>query len=263
MNSFPLAQSGRSALEVAAEAAREAGKILLAHFYSTKTIKHKGKGNLVTDADILSETAVLELLKNEYPRHNVLSEETYSTATVEGYTWIVDPLDGTNNYVYGIPFFCVTIALVKDDDILLGVTYDPIKDELFSVEKGQGAYLNGSAIQVSGESSLQSSLVGLDLGYHDERGKELIDITAKLWGQVHCLRIMGSAALGLAYVSCGRVSLYFHRWLYPWDIAAGLLLVREAGGKATDWHDNMAGFQTTQIIASNRKLHHEFVAYMV
>ncbi|MBC8512390.1 MAG: inositol monophosphatase, partial [Dehalococcoidia bacterium] len=136
MNNLSLARSGRSALEVAIEAAREAGKILLAHFHSEKEIKHKGKSNLVTEVDILSEKLIVELLKREYPDCNILSEESNSTTPVAGYTWIVDPLDGTNNYVFGIPFFCTSIALVKDEDILLGVTYDPLRDELFRAEKG-------------------------------------------------------------------------------------------------------------------------------
>ena len=262
MNSLPLARSGRSALEVAIEAAREAGKILLAHFHSKKEIRHKGKSNLVTDADILSEKLIVEFLEREYPACNILSEESNSTTPVTGYTWIVDPLDGTNNYVFGIPFFCTTIALVKDEDILLGVTYDPLREELFRSERGRAAYLNDSAIHVSKESSLQASLVGLDLGYSYEQGSELLDITSKLWGQVHCLRIMGSASLGLAYVACGRVNLYFHRFVYPWDIASGLLLIREAGGEVTDWEGKPASFHTKEIIASNRELHQEFTGYL-
>ena len=262
MNNLPLARSGRSALEVAIQAAKEAGKILLGHFCSKKEILYKGKGNLVTEADILSEKLILELLKDEYPDCNILSEESNSSAPVTGYTWTVDPLDGTNNYVFGIPFFCTNIALAKDGDILLGVTYDPVREELFRTEKGQGAYLNDSAIQVSKEGSLGASLVGLDLGYSYKQGKEMLDIASRLRSQVHCLRIMGSASLGLAYVACGRITLYLHRSLYPWDIASGLLLIREAGGKVTDWQGKSANFQSKRIIASNHRLHQEFTAWL-
>ncbi len=262
MNDLPLARSGRSALEVAVQAAEEAGKILVAHFRSEKEIRHKGKGNLVTQVDILSEKCIVELLKREYPDHSILSEESHSSTPVAGYTWIIDPLDGTNNYVFGISFFCTNIALAKDGDIVLGVTYDPLRGELFRAEKGQGVYLNDSAVQVSREGSLGACLVGLDLGYSDERGKELLDITSKLWGHVHCLRIMGSASLGLAYVACGRVNLYFHRFVYPWDIASGLLLIREAGGEVTDWEGKPATSQDEQIIASNRELHQELTGYL-
>ena len=259
MDSLPLACSGKSALEIAIQSAEEAGKILLAHFRSEKEIRHKGKGNLVTEVDILSEKRIVELLKREYPDHNILSEESNSSTPVAGYTWIIDPLDGTNNYVFGIPFFCTSIALARDEDILLGVTYDPVRDELFRAEEGHGAYLNDSAVQVSREGSLGASLVGLDLGYSDDRGKELLAIAGGLRRQVHCLRIIGSASLGLAYVACGRITLYLHRFLHPWDIASGLLLIREAGGKVTDWQGKPATFQNDQIIASNHRLHQEFM----
>ncbi|HIE18083.1 MAG TPA: inositol monophosphatase, partial [Dehalococcoidia bacterium] len=167
MNELPPGKSGRSALEVAITAAKEAGEILLAHFGATRRIKHKSKGNLVTDVDILSEELVLKLLKDEYPDYNVLSEESKFSSPIAGHTWIVDPLDGTNNYAYGIPFFCINIALVVDKDILLGVTYDPVRGELFQAQKGQGACLNGSVICIPKVDTLQTSLVGLDLGYDE------------------------------------------------------------------------------------------------
>ncbi|UCH50361.1 MAG: inositol monophosphatase [Chloroflexota bacterium] len=260
MTNLPSANSGKSALEIAITAVEEAGRILLAHFGSKIQVKHKSKGNLVTDADILSEKFILEFLQDEYPDFDILSEESNSSTSLSGFAWIVDPLDGTNNYTFGIPFFCINIALVKDRDILLGVTYDPVRKELFHAEIGRGAYLNESQIQVSKESSLQSSLVGLDLGYSQERGEEMLQVANRLWGQVHCLRAMGSSSLGLAYVACGRVNLYLHRYLFPWDIASGLLLIREAGGEVTDWQGRPANFRDTEIIASNSQLHREFLA---
>ena len=263
MNNLPPAKSGRSALEIAIAAAKEAGNCILSHFGSQRQVKHKSKGNLVTDADILSEKLILQLLKDEYPDCSVLSEESNSSAQFSDYTWIVDPLDGTNNYTFGIPFFCINIALVKDEDILLGITYDSIRGELFHAEKGRGAYLNNSAIQVSTKVSLQDSLVGFDLGYSHERGEEMLDVANRLWGQVHCVRLLGSSSLGLAYVACGRVNLYFHRYLFPWDIASGLLLVREAGGEVTDWEGKAAGFRNQKIIASNHRLLQEFMAHFV
>lgn len=263
MDNLPLARSGRSPLEVATQAAKEAGNILLAHFRSAQKIERKGQGNLVTEADILSEKLILKFLKDEYPSYDILSEESNSSTLVSGYAWIVDPLDGTNNYAFGIPFFCINIALVKDADILLGVTYDPLRDELFRAEKGCGAYLNDLAIQVSKVDSLRNALAGFDLGYDSERGSEILDIASKLWGQVHCLRMIGSASLGLAYVACGWFNLYFHRWLYPWDIAAGLLLIREAGGTVVDWQGKPATFQAKEVIASNSKICHEFMERFV
>jgi myo-inositol-1(or 4)-monophosphatase len=261
MNNLPSSKSGKNPLEVAIQAAKGAGEILLTHSGSKRQIKHKGQGNLVTDADISSEKLILELLNAEYPDCSVVSEESSASAPIAGYTWVIDPLDGTNNYTFGIPFFCVNVALVKGEDILLGVTYDPVRGELFRAEKGRGAYLNDSPIRVSKGSLFQTSLIGLDLGYSIERGGEILDVVKRLWGQVHSVRIMGSASLGLAYVACGRVNLYFHRYLFPWDIASGLLLIREAGGEVTDWKGKPASFQTTEMVASNGRLNHEFLAH--
>jgi myo-inositol-1(or 4)-monophosphatase len=259
MSKLPVATSGKDALEVASTAAKKAGEILLTHFGSVKQVTRKGQGNLVTEVDILSEKAIIDLLKKEYPDFGVLSEESHSSTSITGYTWIVDPLDGTNNYTFGIPFFCVNIALVQNENILLGVTYDPVRGELFQAEKEKGACLNGSKIHVSTISSLQESLIGLDLGYSQDRGRQMLDTVNRLWGQVHCVRLMGSSSLGLAYAACGRISLYFHRYLFPWDIASGLLLVREAGGEVVDWEGEPAGYRNTELIASNRGLQHQFL----
>src|SRR4030042_1243043 len=128
---LPLSQTGRSPLEVATQAVQKAGEIIIDHFYSHKEVKQKSRGNLVTEVDTLSEELILRLLKSEYPDYPILSEETNSLVAVNGYTWIVDPLDGTNNYVFGIPNFCINIALVNNDEILLGITYDPLKREFF------------------------------------------------------------------------------------------------------------------------------------
>ncbi len=259
MPDLPIALSGATPIEVARIAARKAGEILLAHFGSVKQVKRKSHGNLVTEADILSEKLIDEILKKEYPHFGILSEESNSSTSLSGYTWVVDPLDGTNNYTYGIPFFCVNVALVHDQDILVAVTYDPIRDELLEAQAGEGAYLNGSPVRVSTVNSLRGALVGLDLGYSHDRGKEMLETVNKLWGQVHCVRLMGSSALGMAYVACGRVSLYFHRYLFPWDIVSGLLLVREAGGEVVDWQGNRANLKDTELVASNTKLRREFL----
>jgi myo-inositol-1(or 4)-monophosphatase len=257
-----LSRSGMSPLEVATQAAHQAGKVLVDRFHSRKTIKQKSKGNLVTEVDTLSEELILRLLRDEYPDYNVLSEETNSLSTVKEYTWIVDPLDGTNNYVFGIPNFCINIALVNNDDVLMGITYDPIREECFHAEKGNGTYLNSSLVQVSQVGLLKDSLVGFDLGYSDEQGKKMLDIIDRLWGQVHCMRMMGSSALGLAYVACGRMTFYLHRQVYPWDIASGLLLVKEAGGIVTNWEGHQASFQDKKIIALNNKLYQQLIGYL-
>jgi myo-inositol-1(or 4)-monophosphatase len=261
MSNLPVAMSGKNALEVASTAARKAGEIILAHFGSVKQIKRKSHGNLVTDADILSEKFIIDFLKREYPDFRILSEESHSSTPINDYTWVIDPLDGTNNYTFGIPFFCVNIALVQDEDILLGVTYDPVRGELFHTETGKGAYLNKSPIRVTTISSLRDSLVGLDLGYNHDLGRQMLDTVNRLWGQVHCVRLMGSSSLGLAYVACGRISLYFHSYLFPWDIASGLLLIREAGGEVVDWQGKRANYRNTELVASNSRLQREFLQH--
>jgi fructose-1,6-bisphosphatase/inositol monophosphatase family enzyme len=261
MPDLPVALSGRSALEVAGTVAKKAGEVLLAHFGSIKKVRRKSQGNLVTDVDILSEKLILDFLKKEYPDFGILSEESNSSIPITGYTWVVDPLDGTNNYTFGIPFFCVNIALIRDEAILLGVTYDPVRKELFKAEMGEGAYLNGSPIRVSTVNSLPESLIGLDLGYNHDLGRKMLETVNRLWGQVHCVRLLGSSSLGLAYVACGRVSLYFHRYLFPWDIASGLLLVREAGGEVVDWKGKRASFREAELVASNLKLQREFLQH--
>jgi myo-inositol-1(or 4)-monophosphatase len=261
MPNLPVARSGKDALEVASTAAKKAGQILLANFGTVKQVKRKSHGNLVTDVDILSEGLIIDFLKKEYPDFGILSEESHPSTEINNYTWIIDPLDGTNNYTFGVPFFCVNIALVLNEDILLGVTYDPVRKELFHAKTGKGAYLNESPIRVTTINFLRESLVGLDLGYSHDRGRQMLDTVNRLWGQVHCVRLMGSSSLGLAYVACGRVSLYFHRYLFPWDIASGLLLVREAGGEVVDWHGNRTSFRDTELVASNHRLQREFLQH--
>ncbi len=259
MEILPLAVNGNNAMDVAVRAAKGAGEILLKHFDTQKTVTHKSHGNLVTDVDKASEQFVLDFLASQYPDHSVLSEETHSDTSVEGYTWIVDPLDGTNNYVFGIPFFCANVALAHNGAIVLGVTYDPIRDELFTAQKNGGAYLNAKKIHVTQVTQFEHAAVGFDLGYSHDRGQEILSIATKLWGNVHCLRAMGSAALGLAYVAAGRFGLYFHRCLFPWDIASGTLLIAEAGGRVIDWEGKPALYSSQALIASNESLIRSFL----
>lgn len=258
MSTTPIARSGKSAIEVAIQAAQKASDVLLTNFQAEKGVQHKGKGNLVTEIDLLAEKTVIEILKQEYPDHKILSEETNPSTYASGYTWIIDPLDGTNNYVYGIPFFCTNVALAMDEDILVGVTYAPMTREMFWTEKGKGAYLNDSQIHISDVSVLEAAMIGFDLGYNDGEAREMLSLATKLWGEVHCIRMIGSSSLGLAYAAAGRISLYCHRFVYPWDIAPGLLLIEEAGGIVTNWEGHPATIRSTQIIASNPRLHGDF-----
>ncbi len=219
----------------------------------------KGKGNLVTEADLLSEKRIIAVILEEFPGHGILSEEAGSCKKGNEYIWIIDPLDGTNNYYFGIPFFGVNIALAKNSEIILGLTYDPMRNEMFHAINGKGAFLNRKKIHVSKLPSLDGAALGVDLGYQAERSIELLALAEKLWPHVHCLRLMGSSALGLAYVSAGRLSLYFHKYVYPWDIASGLLLVREGGGEVVTFEGRAVTTNDQQIIAANPKLINSFM----
>jgi myo-inositol-1(or 4)-monophosphatase len=259
MTALPVSKSGKSAIEVATGAARQAGVILKAHFRTGSRVQYKGRANIVTDVDLRSEQSLKSLLQAEYPDHSILSEESQAITGSSSYTWILDPLDGTNNYSFGIPFFCIVIVLASGEDILLGIVYDPLRDEMFSAQKGKGAYLNNSPIHVTTKATVKDSLIGLDLGYVDENGKKSLEFITRLWPQMYAYRVMGSAALGMAYTACGRLDLYFHLLLYPWELACGSLLVTEAGGVATDLQGKPLKIGQGSVIASNKVVHADFL----
>ncbi|MBM4463035.1 MAG: inositol monophosphatase [Chloroflexi bacterium] len=258
---LPLSRSGRTALEVASQAADEAGSLLIEHMHGERQLSYKeGRANIVTEVDVLVEKKIIGLLQNEFPEHNILSEESPAVKNDSHYTWVVDPLDGTNNYAYGIPVFTVAIALMSQEEVLLGLTYDPVRRELFVAQKGSGASLNGRPISVSRRDSMERAFIGYDLGYDREAGAQMLDTIRAIWPRMAGLRILGSAVLGLAYVACGRFDLYLHRYLYPWDMASGILLVREAGGEITDWAGKPVSAFDRQIIAGNKALHGQMLA---
>ena len=255
----PLSKSGRTALEVAQEAAGLAGQIIVDRFNTTMDIRFKGRADIVTDVDLAAEMAVLELLRGEFPEFGVLAEESAPIDSDAGYTWVVDPLDGTRNYANGIPHFCTVVALAKSADIVLGITYDPIRKESFVAEFGKGATLNGAAISVTDAQEVSQAAICFDLGYVDEKAGLALDMIRSLWPNVGSLRLMGSSALGIAYAAAGRVDMYFHHALSPWDIASGILLVREAGGIVVDRQGNTANLHTPSILAANATLIDSFL----
>lgn len=261
-NQLPLSYHGKTPSEVAEFASREAGKILMARLGGSNDIHVKGKRNIVTEADLASEKYILQVIKEEYPQHGILSEEQGEDNPDREYVWIVDPLDGTNNFFFGIPYFCVNVALTHNEDVIMGVTYDPVRDEMFHATKFGGAFLNGSKIRISAVNTLLNASVGVDLGYVREQAKAILDVALKLLPQIHCLRLLGSASLGMAYVACGRFSLYCHRHLYPWDTASGLVLIKEAGGEVKGWSGKPANIHEQQIIAANDKLLSEFEQWL-
>ena len=244
---------------MALRVAKEAGQTLMDRLPGEKQVSYKGRADLVTDVDKLVEKQVIEALGREFPHDGFLAEESEPVPTTSGYTWIVDPLDGTRNYILGVPFFCVIIALAKGDDVLLGLTYDPVRQEMFQAVKGGGAFLNGSPINVSRKTELEDDLLSYDLGYVDEKASKAIELVLHLWPNIQGTRMMGSAGLGLAYAACGRVDMYFHHHLSPWDLATSLVLVPEAGGVITDKYATPASLHSESIIASGGVLHDRFL----
>jgi myo-inositol-1(or 4)-monophosphatase len=256
---IPPSRSGLPALEVAIEAARAAGAITRARVRDIQEVSFKGRGNPVTDVDKAAEAAALAILRREYPKFGVVAEESPRVTSSTPYRWIVDPLDGTRNYVVGIPHFCTAVALARGDEVLAAATYDPLKEELFHAVKGGGAFLNGRRLQVSPKKSLEECVVAFDMGYSDERARQGLELVRHLWPGIQSLRLMGSAALGIAYAACGRMDIYFHHRLAPWDVAGGLLLVQEAGGVAVDRYGKPATPDSESVVASNGGLVERFM----
>ena len=245
---------------MAIEAARRAGQVILDRFHTTKEVSFKGRANVVTDVDLLAEKAALELLRDEYPGFGIISEESEPVVTGSSYVWVLDPLDGSRNYASGVPHFCVVVALLREGQVVLGVTYDPVREELFTAAKGEGAYLNGVPISPSPKQEIADCLLGFDMGYIDEKAVMALDMMKALWPGMQSIRVMGSAALGLAYAACGRVDIYFHHHLAPWDIASGLLLAPEAGGRVVDRYGKPATIDSESVISSSPHLLARFLA---
>ena len=258
--SLPVSATGRPAMEVIDQAVRAAGKIIQDGWNADKQITFKGRADIVTDIDVAAEKAVLEILTGEFPDFGILAEESPPVDSESPYKWVVDPLDGTRNYAHGIPHFCSIIALAKDNEIVAGVIYDPVREEMFSTAVGQGAHMNGEPISVSESTELSRSLLSFDLGYVDEKAGLALDMVRSLWPGMYSIRMMGTAGLGLAYAASGRVDLFFHHSLSPWDLATGLLLLREAGGDVVDRQGNRAGLFTPSVICSSTTLIDGFLA---
>ncbi|RKY87721.1 inositol monophosphatase [candidate division KSB1 bacterium] len=245
-------------LEVAFYAAEEAGKILMKNYGKKTKITLKGEINIVTDVDIKSEKSIINIIKREYPSHNFLSEESTSEKVESEYLWIIDPLDGTTNYSHAYPHFCVSIALAISSKVEIGVVFDPVRKERFHSVRGKGAFLNGRLIKPSQNSSLNSSLIATGFPYDlREDSKNNIAIHDHLLLRALAVRRSGSAALDLCYVASGRLDGFWELKLSPWDVAAGGLIIEEAGGKITDFSDRAYSIYTSEILATNSLIHEE------
>ena len=258
---LPRSNSGLAALAVCETAARRAGELVMERFRSDVEVSLKGRANVVTDADLASERLILDYVGAEYPEFGILSEESAPVAGSSPYTWVVDPIDGTRNFAEGIPHFCVVVAIAEGSDVVAGVTYDPVRDEMFAAQRGHGATLNGEPMRVSDRQQIDEAVLGFDLGYNFDQAKLLLEMAGEIWPQVQAYRLMGSSAMSLAYAACGRIDLYFHHSLSAWDIASGILLAREAGGQVLDRATlEEATLFSPGLIVSNPTLVDQFLA---
>ncbi len=246
-------------VSVAMEIAREAGELLMHHFEKRVAVEYKGEFNLVTAADRGSEKLIVERLQSRFPSHAILGEEGAEIEGDSGYVWHIDPLDGTTNFAHGFPFFAVSMGLWRGGEPVAGVVYNPLNQEMFSAEKEAGAYLNHQRIRVSPVTRLEQSLIGTGFASPNRHR----DVNAYFFHQVsmlsHGIRRAGSAALDLCSVACGRLEGFWEFHLNPWDVAAGLLMVTEAGGTYGDMRGGPYELGGKTLAVSNGAIHQEML----
>jgi myo-inositol-1(or 4)-monophosphatase len=248
-----------SYLETAVDIARESGALLANYLERKIGFELKGDHDLVTEADRASERLVVERLRTHFPSHGILAEEGGGHESSSEYRWYVDPLDGTTNFAHGYPVFNVTLALEHKGEMIAGVIFDPTRQEIFTAERGGGAYLNNRRIRVSTVKRLEDSLVST--GFPSRRRHLNINIHFyhQLAMMTHGVRRGGAAAIDLAYVACGRLDGFWEFKLSPWDMAAGLLMVSEAGGTCSDMRGNPADLRGPDVLADNGAIHDEIL----
>lgn len=249
-------------LNFAIQTARDAGSLLLEKFGRITSVRKKGDINLVTEADLASEALIIERIKSYHPRHAVLAEESGEAVVTGGdskWKWIIDPLDGTTNYAHGYPCFCVTLALEHDGQIVVGVTFDPTRNEMFAAEKGSGASLNSKPIRVSAETKLSESLIVTGFPYDFKQRPHFERSLKEFLLRSRGVRRDGSAAIDMAYVACGRFDGFWEEGLNPWDVAAGKLLIEEAGGQISYYDGSEFSIYKPPICASNGLIHDQML----
>lgn len=248
-----------SYVQTAAEIAREAGEILNRFAQRGVAFELKGEHDLVTEADRTSEKLIIERLRTHFPSHGIVAEEGGGHKGTSDLCWYVDPLDGTTNFAHSFPVYNVTLALAKGDEVIAGVVYDPTRNEMFAAERGAGAFLNQRKMQVTRCEKLEEALVST--GFPSRRRHENINIHFyyQLAMITHGVRRAGAAAIDLAYVACGRLDGYWEFHLNPWDMAAGSLLVTEAGGRTSDMRGRPLALRSPHLVASNSRIHDETI----
>jgi len=238
--------------------ARDACALLMS-FFGKVSVEYKGEADLVTQADRASETLIVERIRKQWPDHDLLGEEGSRTENGSDYRWYIDPLDGTTNFAHGYPVFCMSLGLDYRGERIAGVIFDPTRDEMFAAAKGSGAQLNGRPIRVSRTALLKESLIATGFPSHKRHKNPNIHFYHQLTLRSHGVRRAGSAALDLCYVACGRYDAFWEFNLNPWDTAAGVLIVQEAGGTVTNFAGGPFSIDSAQVLASNSLLHDELL----
>lgn len=250
-------------INTAKKAALEAGNIVMEHFHKvpTEAIRSKSKNDFLSFVDEQSEQAIISVIKQSFPDHAFLAEESGASQNDNDYLWIIDPLDGTTNYITGLPVFAISIALLHKGEPIVGVIYDPLHNEMFWAEKGKGAFLNDLPIRVSNKPRLDQSLIATGFPF---KAKHFLDVYLQAFKDIFessvGMRRMGAAAIDLAYVAAGRFDGFWELGLSPWDIAAGAVIIREAGGRISDFWDNDAFLYKNYTVATNGLIHKELIA---
>lgn len=247
-------------LEVAISAAKAAGEVLRRGYGREKSVRYKGAVDLVTEIDEESEKLVTGVLRDAFPSYGLYAEEGGQTAGESDARWIIDPLDGTTNYAHDFPCFAVSIALEKAGEVTAGVVYNPVIEELFVAERGRGATCNGEPLRVSGTNELLRALVATGFPYDRTAAPAALEIWSRLTMLTQGMRRVGSAALDLCYVAAGRLDAYYERQIFAWDVAAGSLILTEAGGRVTDYRGGKLDLEGREIVASNGPLHPALIA---
>ena len=261
--------NGKAPLQVAIECAEAGASVIRKRMPDTVGINSKQKLGLntrggwndrVTEVDNQAEAEIIAILKSAYPDHQIIAEESGTQGSISSkYQWYIDPIDGTRNFASGLPHLCVSIGLWSKSEPILGVLMDPIRNELFTAETGRGAQINGVAVSASAEIDFSEALLGFDMGYKPKEGNLLLDAINELWPNFQSVRMMGSAALGITYSGCHRLDLYAHHYVQPWDIAAAIVFVQEAGGLVTDLKGQTIHPNSQHIVAGAPLIHEIFL----
>lgn len=249
--------------KVLLDATHEAGKIIQSYFNGTFAINHKeGINNLVTEVDHLAEQKIISVIKATYPTHSIIGEESGENIQLSDYQWVIDPIDGTVNFAHGIPLCCVSIGLLLNGSVLMGAVYNPMMNELFFAQKGKGATLNGNPIKVSAKSDFKTAF--LVTGFPYKWPENLLEHPVKVFERMVLqglpIRRLGSAAIDLCWVACGRFDGFWEYNLSAWDVAAGYLIVLEAGGTITDFNGNIGNVFDKQTLATNGLIHNDILS---